>query len=111
MRNLIKSVVLCAIVVAALTFVITERRSFQTGNPKPTESSWTSPPEPGAVSAAGESSSSNDDEKNSIEVYERLSPGVVNITTTVMAYNLFLQAIPQEGTGSGAIMDKEGHIV
>jgi putative serine protease PepD len=53
----------------------------------------------------------NDDEKNNIDIYERYSPGVVNITTTVVAYNFFVGAIPTEGTGSGAILDKEGHIV
>jgi putative serine protease PepD len=36
---------------------------------------------------------------------------VVNITTTAVAYDFFLTAVPQEGTGSGTIIDKAGHIL
>lgn len=50
------------------------------------------------------------DEKNNREVYETMSPGVVNITSTTYVRDLF-NVQQQEGSGSGAIIDKEGHIL
>jgi putative serine protease PepD len=92
--------------------VAAEWNLFPSAVSRTPEVSWASPKpaEPGGVAAAAESPAS-EDERNNIDIYERYSPGVVNITTTVVAYNLFLQAIPTEGTGSGAILDAEGHIV
>src|ERR1051326_2155739 len=50
------------------------------------------------------------DEKNNQEVYNATSPGVVNITSTVIVQDWF-NAYPQQGTGSGSILDKEGRIL
>jgi S1-C subfamily serine protease len=46
-----------------------------------------------------------------IAVYERVSPSVVHITTRATAFDLFRGPIYQEGTGSGFVWDREGHIV
>lgn len=51
------------------------------------------------------------DEANNIEVYQRVSPGVVNIVSVVVRYDFFYNPIPQKGTGSGAIIDKKGYII
>jgi S1-C subfamily serine protease len=51
------------------------------------------------------------DEEINIRVYRAASPAVVNITTTAVAYDFFLNPIPKEGTGSGAIIDRSGHIL
>jgi S1-C subfamily serine protease len=51
------------------------------------------------------------DEKNNQEVYKALSPGVVNITSTVILRDWFFEAYPKEGSGSGSIIDKAGHIL
>jgi S1-C subfamily serine protease len=51
------------------------------------------------------------DEEINIRVYRTASPAVVNITTTAMAYDFFLNPIPKEGTGSGAIIDRSGHVL
>jgi putative serine protease PepD len=50
------------------------------------------------------------DERNNAEIYRALSPGVVNITTTTYVQDWF-SVYPQQGTGSGSIIDKEGHIL
>ncbi len=50
------------------------------------------------------------DEKNNSDVYKAMSPGVVNITSTDNVQDWF-QAYQQQGTGSGSILDKEGHIL
>lgn len=52
-----------------------------------------------------------EEEKVNIEIYRKRSPGVVNITTTVVSYDFFFNPIPEQGTGSGSIIDKEGHIL
>jgi S1-C subfamily serine protease len=51
------------------------------------------------------------DEEINIRVYRTASPAVVNIITTAVAYDFFLNPIPKEGTGSGAIIDRSGHIL
>ena len=53
----------------------------------------------------------NDLESRVITVYDAASPSVVNITNRSTAYNRFMQAFPQEGTGSGFVYDTEGHIL
>ena len=50
------------------------------------------------------------DEQNNIEVYREVSPGVVNITSTSYVEGWF-GVYPQEGTGSGSIIDTDGHIL
>jgi S1-C subfamily serine protease len=51
------------------------------------------------------------DEEINIRVYRAASPAVVNITTIAVAYDFFLNPLPKEGTGSGAIIDRSGHIL
>lgn len=53
-----------------------------------------------------------EDEKNNIEIYENNNKSVVNITTRgVQVDEFFLLAVPTEGSGSGFVFDKSGHIV
>lgn len=51
------------------------------------------------------------DEQINIDIYERVSPAVVNITSTTVEYNWFYEPIPREGIGSGALIDEQGHVV
>tara|TARA_B100000315_G_scaffold260816_1_gene325758 strand:+ start:5487 stop:6557 length:1071 start_codon:yes stop_codon:yes gene_type:complete len=51
------------------------------------------------------------DEENTIQVYNNTKAAVVNITTRSVSYDFFMTPIPQEGSGSGAIIDRRGHIV
>lgn len=51
------------------------------------------------------------EEQNNIEVYKRVIPSVVNITSKSVAYDFFFGPVPQEGQGSGFIIDKDGHIL
>lgn len=50
------------------------------------------------------------DEMNNIEIYRAVSPGVVNITTKSVIESFF-GAYPQQGSGSGAIIEIEGQRV
>jgi S1-C subfamily serine protease len=51
------------------------------------------------------------DETNSIEIYQRVSPAVVNITSTTIDFDFFFNAMPSQGSGSGTIIDPQGHIL
>jgi putative serine protease PepD len=51
------------------------------------------------------------EERRVIEVYRRLAPSVVNITTQVLQRSFFFEVIPAEGAGSGFVLDSEGHIL
>ncbi len=50
------------------------------------------------------------DEQNNIDVYRTVSPGVVFITSTSYVETWY-GAYPQEGSGSGSIIDDQGHIL
>ncbi len=52
-----------------------------------------------------------EDEQNTMDIYERVNKAVVFITSVTVVYNWFLEAVPQEGTGSGVIMDQTGHVL
>src|SRR3990172_6369340 len=52
-----------------------------------------------------------DEEKNNIDIYKKASSGVVNITTVVLERDFFMGIVPREGSGSGFIVDTNGHIV
>lgn len=51
------------------------------------------------------------DEKNNEEVYQAMSPGVVNITSTSIVRDWFEAYQSQGGSGSGSILDAKGHIL
>ncbi len=51
------------------------------------------------------------DEQNNIEIYRTLSPGVVNVHSTSYARDFFGFVEPQEGSGSGSIIDQDGDIL
>ncbi len=50
------------------------------------------------------------EERAVTEVYNRVSPSVVHVTT-VQYMRFFLQVVPQEGTGSGFIISEDGYIL
>ena len=51
------------------------------------------------------------EEQNNIAVYKRVLPSVVNITARALVINFFYGAVPQEGQGSGFVLDREGHVL
>jgi S1-C subfamily serine protease len=67
--------------------------------------------QPTATPPPATEEASNPLEAQVIAVYENVSPAVVNITNRGYVYDFFMQAVPQEGSGSGFVYDKEGHIV
>jgi S1-C subfamily serine protease len=55
---------------------------------------------------------SSPDEGINVAVYESTNRSVVNITTKATRNNgLFMLEVPSEGTGSGSVLDRSGHIL
>ena len=50
------------------------------------------------------------DERNNIEVYKAISPGVAFITSTTVSRDFFDES-ERQGTGSGSVIDEQGHIL
>ena len=115
MRNIVKVAVLSSIITAALVYVVLEWKPLRPETSRPPEVSWASSPSaPTPVSSASLTTPAgtfSEDEKNNIDIYQRYRSGVVNITTTTLAFDFFFQAIPQQGTGSGAVIDMDGRII
>lgn len=51
------------------------------------------------------------DEKNVLDIIEKVSKSVVNISTIKLVHNMFYQAVPVAGIGSGTIIDAKGLIL
>src|ERR1700738_1949011 len=63
------------------------------------------------ITEAASNPSLDDEEQNNISVYHKNIPSVVNITSRAMTFDFFYGLVPQEGQGSGFVIDKEGHIL
>lgn len=50
-------------------------------------------------------------ERRVVDVYQRVAPSVVSITTQVLRRNFFFEVVPEEGAGSGFVLDTQGHIL
>jgi S1-C subfamily serine protease len=61
----------------------------------------------GVVRSAGLSS----DEVNNIDIYKKAHLATVNITSTVYRRDWFMQIVPEQGTGSGFVIDARGLIL
>jgi len=73
---------------------------------QPSQAAFTETPPVGISDPA-----TSTDEQNNIEVYRTLSPGVVFIHSTSYARDFFGFMEPQEGSGSGSILDQQGNIL
>ena len=51
------------------------------------------------------------EEQQNIGVYRKALPSVVNITSRAVAFDFFNRPVPQQGQGSGFVLDKQGHIL
>ena len=51
------------------------------------------------------------EEQINVAVYKKGVPSVVNIKSRSVSFNFFYGIVPEEGQGSGFILDKEGHVL
>jgi S1-C subfamily serine protease len=61
--------------------------------------------------AASAAPAYDSEEQQNIAVYKKALPSVVNITSTAVAFDFFYGPVPQQGQGSGFVLDKQGHIL
>lgn len=64
-----------------------------------------------AITEAAAPAALDPEEQNNVSVYRKVIPTVVNITSTAVAFDFFYGAVPQQGQGSGFIIDDQGHIL
>jgi S1-C subfamily serine protease len=100
---------LLAMVIAFAFFYFTTWRSNSIGELHP--SNWFSRPDRVEITEAAPAESLDGEEQNNISVYKRNIPAVVNVTSRAMTFDFFYGLVPQEGQGSGFVIDKEGHIL
>ncbi len=72
---------------------------------------WLSHPAKVEITEAAGNESLDAEEQNNILVYRKNIPSVVNVTSRAMAFDFFYGLVPQEGQGSGFVIDKDGHIL
>jgi S1-C subfamily serine protease len=72
---------------------------------------WIGRPNPVEITEAAGGESLDAEEQNNISVYHKNVQSVVNITSRAVTFDFFYGLVPQEGQGSGFIIDKEGRIL
>src|ERR1700756_425323 len=98
-----------AMAIAGAFFYFTTWRSNSAGELRP--STWFSRPDRVEITEAAPGESLDGEEQNNISVYKKNIPSVVNVTSRAMTFDFFYGLVPQEGQGSGFVIDKEGHIL
>src|SRR5436305_9896269 len=73
--------------------------------------SWISRPAQVEITEAAGPATDDTEEQANISVYKKALPSVVNITSTAVAFDFFYGAVPQQGQGSGFILNKDGLIL
>ena len=100
---------LFALAIAGAFFYFTTWRSNSRGELHSTN--WFAQPTQVEITEAAPNESLDSEEQNNISVYKKNIPSVVNVTSRAMTFDFFYGLVPQEGQGSGFVIDKEGHIL
>jgi S1-C subfamily serine protease len=98
-----------AVIIAGAFFYFTTWRSNSLGELRP--SNWLSHPDKVEITEAAPNEALDSEEQNNIAVYKKNIPSVVNITSRTQTFDFFYGLVPQEGQGSGFVIDKDGHIL
>jgi S1-C subfamily serine protease len=97
-------------VTAAYFLTIGGGRTIPSYSPS-TSSSDVTRPEHVELAEAASPAPLDAEEQLNISVYKKALPSVVNITSTAVAFDFFYGPVPQQGMGSGFVIDAEGHIL
>jgi S1-C subfamily serine protease len=100
---------LLAVVLAFAFFYFTTWRSNSKEAFRST--GWFSRPAQVEITEAAPNESLDGEEQNNIAVYRKNIPSVVNVTSRAVTFDFFYGLVPQEGQGSGFVIDKDGHIL
>lgn len=109
MRTL-RPLLLALIIAAAFYFYTSAHRGGSPTSPAgPT--SWFSGEKNIELTQAAGPEGLDPEETVNVNVYKKALPSVVNIKSRAVSYNFFYGLVPEEGQGTGFILDKEGHIL
>ena len=99
--------VLLAVIFAGVFFYFTTYRSGQIH-----PANWFGRPSNRVeITEAASNGAFDAEEQNNMSVYRKNIDSVVNITSRAVTFDFFYGLVPQEGQGSGFIIDKEGHVL
>jgi len=100
--------ILFALLIAGAFYYFTNHRRAPVS---PESTSWVTRPTNVDITEAAGPQSFDPEEQENISVYKKALPAVVNITSTTVGFDFFYGLVPQQGQGSGFIIDKQGHIL
>jgi S1-C subfamily serine protease len=101
--KLLRPIAIAVILVGGFFYFTTYRSgSFRTIN---------SPAAKVEITEAASNNPLDADEQNNISVYHKNIGSVVNVTSKAVAFDFFYGLVPQEGQGSGFIIDHDGHVL
>ncbi len=98
---------IAAILAGGFYYFTTHHRA---GEP-PSPVGWRGPSAPLEITEASGPQQLDAEEQNNVNLYKKVLPAVVNITSTSLSFDFFYGVVPEQGAGSGFIIDKEGHIL
>jgi S1-C subfamily serine protease len=107
--RLIRPAILALLLAGAFFYFTTWRSNAKMAGASPV--SWFSRPAEVEITEASGSEGLDGEEQNNISIYRKNIPSVVNVTSRAMSFDFFYGMVPQEGQGSGFVIDKDGHIL
>jgi S1-C subfamily serine protease len=107
--KLIRPAILALIIAGAFFYFTTWRSNAKFAGANPVN--WISQPAHVEITEASGGEGLDSEEQNNIGVYRKNIPSVVNVTSRVMTFDFFYGLVPQDGQGSGFVIDKDGHIL
>jgi S1-C subfamily serine protease len=107
--KLIRPAILALLIAGAFFYFTTWRSNAKFAGANPVN--WLSQPAHVEITEASGGEGLDTEEQNNVSVYRKNIPSVVNVTSRVMTFDFFYGPVPQDGQGSGFVIDKDGHIL
>jgi len=107
--KVIRPAIFALVIAGAFFYFTTWRSNSRSSILHPPD--WISHPAQVEITEAAGNEGLDSEEQNNILVYRKNIPSVVNVTSRAMTYDFFYGLVPQEGQGSGFVIDKDGHIL
>src|SRR5271167_4266588 len=109
LMKLIRPAILALVIAGAFFYFTTWRSNGKLAGSN--SGGWFSHPAQVEITEAAPGEGLDSEEQNNISVYRRNIPSVVNVTSRAVTFDFFYGMVPQEGQGSGFVIDKDGHIL
>src|SRR5690242_11646802 len=109
--KLLRPLLVAILLVVTFFYITTHDSGLRRTLRLPSAPDWVARPSTVEITEAAEPPGLDAEERNNVEVYRRVLPSVVNITSTAVAFDFFYGPVPQQGQGSGFVFDREGHIL